>query len=249
VSPRPEVPTLRVRLLGGFEVTFANEPVAVSRPGRRLVALIAVAHRGRPAGRDALAARAWPELSADRAAACLRSTLWRLPRPRGRRLLVADAASVRIADDVEVDLWEAEVRARGLADDAAAHREPDPRGAATGLEEDLLPDWDDEWLLVERESHRQRRLHALEQASCRLRQRGHFDAALSVALEAVRAEPLRESAHRRVVEVHLDEGNQAEALRQYDSYRRLIGTELGIAPSPAIRGLVAPLLGRPVDLR
>jgi DNA-binding SARP family transcriptional activator len=73
-------------------------------------------------------------------------------------------------------------------------------------------------------------------------------AALQAGLTAVSAEPLRESAHRRVVEVHLAEGNPAEALRQYQSYRQLLRAELGLIPSPAIRSLVAHLLGRPADL-
>jgi len=239
VPPPPVAPGLRVCLLGGFEVTFAGEPVRISRPGQRLVALVAVGYRRRAAGRDALACRLWPELCHDRSSANLRSTLWRLPRPRGRRLLVADATTVRMSGDVNVDLWDADGRAAQVG--------ADPHAAVVAFDRDLLPDWDDEWLLVEQESHRQRRLHALEQASHRLRERGDYTDALTVALEAVRAEPLRESAHRRVVEVHLAEGNLAEALRQYHHYRRLLGTELGIAPSPVIRDLVAPLLGRPVE--
>lgn len=43
------------------------------------------------------------------------------------------------------------------------------------------------------------------------------------------------------------EGNFAEALRQYDSYRKLARTELGLPPSPQFRRLIAPLLGRPLD--
>lgn len=97
------------------------------------------------------------------------------------------------------------------------------------------------------ESHRQQRLHALERLSTLLRRAGRFPAALQAALAAVACEPLRESAHRRVVEVHLAEGNASEALRHYDAYRRLLAHDLGLAPSPAIRNLVGPLLGRPVD--
>jgi DNA-binding SARP family transcriptional activator len=65
----------------------------------------------------------------------------------------------------------------------------------------------------------------------------------------VSGEPLRESAHRAVIEVHLAEGNPGEALRQYDLYRRLLRVELGLSPSQAIRSLVAHLLGRPTDHR
>ena len=80
-----------------------------------------------------------------------------------------------------------------------------------------------------------------------LREGGRYPAALAVGLAAVQSEPLRESAHRRVIEVHLSEGNHAEALRQYQTFRRLLADELGLPPSPAMRALVAPLLGRPVD--
>jgi DNA-binding SARP family transcriptional activator len=66
-------------------------------------------------------------------------------------------------------------------------------------------------------------------------------------MAAVAADPLRESAHRRLALVHMDEGNFAEALRQYDVYRRLLRTELGLPPSPRFRRLVAPLLERPLD--
>ena len=50
-----------------------------------------------------------------------------------------------------------------------------------------------------------------------------------------------------MIAVHLAEGNHAEALRQYDGYRRLLAAELGLPPSPEIRRMVAPLLGRPID--
>ena len=61
-------------------------------------------------------------------------------------------------------------------------------------------------------------------------------------------EPLRESAHRRVIEVHLAEGNHAEALRQYQPCRLLVRDELGLGPTAEIRGLVSRLLGRPADV-
>ena len=62
------------------------------------------------------------------------------------------------------------------------------------------------------------------------------------------AEPLRESAHRRVMQVHLAEENPSEALRQFDAVRVLLRDQLGIAPSAATRAVVAPLLGRPFEV-
>jgi Bacterial transcriptional activator domain len=71
---------------------------------------------------------------------------------------------------------------------------------------------------------------------------GRFGAAVQAGLAAVAGEPLRESAHRTLIRAHLAEGNPGEAVRQYHLYRRLLADELAIEPSPAIRGLVQPLL-------
>jgi len=103
-------------------------------------------------------------------------------------------------------------------------------------------------LAVEQEAYHQKRLHALERVAGVWCEYGRFTDALSAGLGAVRSEPLRESAHRQIIAVHLAEGNHAEALRHYDGYRRLLASELGLPPSSAIRRMVAPLLGRPMDL-
>jgi DNA-binding SARP family transcriptional activator len=233
-------------VLGSFDLVFDEEHPHLSEPAQRLLAHLATTHRARPARRGALAERLWPQAPPDRATSNLRSLLWRLPRPRGRQLVTSDATTVRLASDVKVDLWAAEKLATLLCSDET----PSPEALAdlSPLQEDLLPDWHDEWLVAERESHRQKRLHALERSSAHLRAAGRFNGALSAALCAVTSEPLRESAHRRVIEVHLAEDNHSEALRQFHGYRALLSRELGLAPSPTIRRLVAPLVGRPDDL-
>jgi DNA-binding SARP family transcriptional activator len=236
----------RLYVLGSFELVFDEDHLHLSQPAQRLLVYLATTYRLRPTRRGALAERLWPQVSPDRATSNLRSLLWRLPRPRGRQLVISDATTVRLAGEVEVDLWEAEQLAALLCSDEAPPREA--LEDLSVLAEDLLPDWHDDWLVVERESHRQKRLHALERSSAHLRAAGMYNGALTAALCAVTSEPLRESAHRRVIEVHLAEDNHAEALRQFHGYRALLSRELGLAPSPAIRRLVAPLVGRPNDL-
>jgi DNA-binding SARP family transcriptional activator len=239
-------PRARVGLLGDMELTFDGEPLSLSQPAQRVLAYLAVVHRRRPVRRSTLAERLWPETTPARAGASLRSVLWRLPRPRGRVLVTGNSTVVKLHEDVAVDLWEAEELAAALCS-----AEPPARVAPEQLAPlhcDLLPDWHEEWVVVEQESFRQKRLHALERVAGLWCDDGRFTDALSAGLGAVRSEPLRESAHRRVIAVHLAEGNHAEALRQYDGYRRLLAEELGLPPSPVIRKMVAPLLGRPVDV-
>lgn len=155
-----------------------------------------------------------------------------------------NATALWLADGMDIDLWEAEALAHTVC---AADGPVDPPERLGSLCHDLLPDWVEDWLVLEQESFRQTRLHALETGAGLLCRHGRFSEALEAAMAAVRAEPLRESAHRQVIEVHLAEGNHAEALRQYDGYRRLLAAELGLPPSDSIRALVAPLLGRPID--
>jgi len=65
------------------------------------------------------------------------------------------------------------------------------------LSADLLPDWYDDWVLLEAEDWRQLRLHALEALAGRLIALGRWGEAANAAGAAVRAEPLRESARAR----------------------------------------------------
>jgi DNA-binding SARP family transcriptional activator len=253
---------VHLEVLGEFGLRVKQRPVAVRRAQQRLLAFLAVNRR--PVSRGALGQRLWEGIDEQHGASALRSNLWRLPRPTGAPLVRTSGTHVALSDAVVVDLWHREQLAERLTRPRAAGSPPDPSEGAGqeaadpepaegSLEphglwaDDLLPEWPDEWLLVERESYRQLRLHALEHLSRRLRGTGQHGPALQAALAAVQADPLRESAHRQVIAVHLAEGNPAEALRQFHVYRRLLAHELGLPPSPAIRELVAPLLGRPLE--
>jgi DNA-binding SARP family transcriptional activator len=109
------------------------------------------------------------------------------------------------------------------------------------LMDDVLPDWRDDWLLVERERFRQLRMHALEALSVRLAHAGRLAQAIDASLAVVCHEPLRESAQRALIGAHILEGNLQEAVRQYRTFRDLLSSELGIGPSPLMVELVRSL--------
>ena len=108
----------------------------------------------------------------------------------------------------------------------------------------LLPGWYDDWVVFERERLHQLRLHALERTVSVLLGRGRLEIALQVALEAVRAEPLRETSTAALMSVYLAEGNVVDALHRYDVFRSLLAQELGLAPSPRLERLL-PRCGAP----
>ena len=103
---------------------------------------------------------------------------------------------------------------------------------------EVLPGWYDDWVIFERERLRQLRLHALDALAERFTAQGRYADALEVAMESVRIEPLRESANRMIIAIHLAEANAAEALRHYQFFRDLLRTELGLEPSARLTAML-----------
>jgi DNA-binding SARP family transcriptional activator len=223
-------------LLGDFQLMCGEVSVDASPSARRLLALLALS--GRPVTRDYAAGQLWPDVGATRASGSLRSTLWRLPRPGGQTLVDATTTHVTITPSVRVDVHQAERDAHRIL---TTHGPEACTADVTAFTADVLVDWWQEWVVVAREHYRQLRLHALEALSRRHADAGRFAEALSVAMLAVASEPLRDSAQRLVIEVHLAEGNPTEALRHYDLYRERLRRETGLSPSSALRGLVQTL--------
>ena len=235
VSPtRPRVapgPGVWLALLGGLEISTPAGPLGPGASARRLLALIAI--HG-PTTRADAAGVLWPEVSDAQALACLRTTLWRAGRC-GAPLLRAAGDRLDLAREVEVDLH----AFRGATLRLVSTRFDDAdMQAFRSVQGELLPGWYDEWVLTERERVRQLRLHGWEVLAAELSGRGRYAGAIDAALHAVELEPLRESAHRVLVETHLREGNLVEAQRSGRAYTELLRDELGAAPSPAFAGLL-----------
>src|SRR5207302_2591217 len=143
--------------------------------------------------------------------------------PVARRALRVDPVAVRLADEVAVDLQDARALVHRLLAPAATPSEDDLSPTAiAALSRDLLPGWYEDWVLLESEDWRQLRLHALEALADRLTTAGRFGEAALAAGGAIRADPLRESARACLIGVHLTEGNQSEALRQFERFRHLL---------------------------
>jgi DNA-binding SARP family transcriptional activator len=200
---------------------------------QRLVAFLAL--HNRPLLRVYVAGSLWIDASEQRSHANLRSALWRLRQTR-RRIVEATPSHLSLGPGVEVDVHRVLALTRGLL------RDPEtPTGLDQELTGDLLPDWYDDWLDVERERLRQLRLHALEAVAERLLADRRYGEAVEAALAALETDPLRESAHRLLVKVYLAEGNWGEALRQYRVFCGRLRDELGLRPSGQMEALVRPL--------
>ena len=206
---------------------------------QRLLAFLAL--KGRLIQRQTVAGTLWPVATEDRASSSLRSALARL-QGGARSSVEATARDLGLSEQVTVDLWDARALAHQLLAPTEAAPSPEP-GPETipALSSELLPDWYDDWALVEAEDWRQLRLHALEALADRLSSQGKYGDAAAAALAAVRAEPLRESPRAALIRVHIAEGNPTEALREFTRYGELLMLELGVEPTERLRALVSEL--------
>jgi len=225
--------TVTLGLLQGFRLEHDGENPELSLGIQRLVAFLAV--HNRPLLRLFVAGNLWIDSSEEHANANLRTALWRLHR-LGFPLVDATRSHLSLAPGVVVDLHDLSGRARRvLRHEAAPTRENVDAILGGG---DLLPDWYDDWVVVEREQFRQLRLLALETLCSDLSAAGSYAMACEAGLACIAAEPLRESAHRALIGAHLAEGNRVEAIRQFRFYEALVRDELGVAPSAAIRRML-----------
>jgi DNA-binding SARP family transcriptional activator len=224
---------MRLSMLGGFELSSDGDIYVLPLAAQRVAAFVALQQR--PVQRGYVAGRLWLNASERRAQAALRTTLWRARVPAGE-LLSASATHLRLGDAVRVDLHDTLSCAQRVLREADAHTAEDLRCLMDSG--DLLPDWYDEWLITERERVRLLRCLALETLCDSFRRRGWTTEATQAGLAAVAAEPLRESAHRALIRVHLDEGNSVDAMRQYRILTTLLWRELGVHPTPATRALL-----------
>jgi SARP family transcriptional regulator, regulator of embCAB operon len=226
-------------ILGGFRLLSGAAVVAVPRASQRLLAFLAL--HGGPVKRAGVAGTLWPDASERCAYSNLRAALSRMGCT-ARKAISTSRLELGLAEDVTVDLRHAQTLARRLLNPLVT---PAPAELSTGvvavLSTDLLPDWYDDWVLIEAEDWRQLRLHALEALAGHLTAAGRWGEAAGAARAAVRAEPLRESSHAALIQVHLAEGNQSEAIRQFASYQALLHTELGLQPTERLHHLVADL--------
>lgn len=231
---------IQLSVLGSFDLQRNGGEAllpALTGEAQRLLALLAL--RDRRVSRTSIAGTLWPDASEKHAHASLRSALSRLSALGQDAVAITDA-DLELSPVVSVDLHDARRLAHGLLGPSSAETLAVDVGteAIQVLSLDCLPDWYDDWVLIEAEEWRQLRLHALAAFAIVLSEAQRFGDAIGAALAAIRADPLRESAWATLIRVHLAEGNQSEAFRAFEQYRQLVGRELNVEPTPSLRALL-----------
>lgn len=90
----------------------------------------------------------------------------------------------------------------------------------------------EEWLFIQRERLHLQITTALEELADFHEHAGHLDEANKYVQRLLEFDPLREDAHRQLMRLLSAAGRRSAALDQYETCRRLLANELGVAPAP-----------------
>jgi DNA-binding SARP family transcriptional activator/predicted ATPase len=243
--------TLRLFFFGSPRIECDGR--VIDTDTRKAVALLAyLVVTGEFQSRDTLATLLWPEMDAERSRAALRRTLSSLKAAIGQEFLYITREGIGLlSEDIvwcDVNAFEATIN-----DTTHHHRAGDGQcdecveelEAAVVLYRDhFLSGFSlrdsagfDDWQLAQTE-HLRRLLALALNALVRTYSRQHrFDVAIDHARRWLANDPLREDAHRWLMQLYAWNGTRELALRQYREVVRILAEELGVEPLPETTGL------------
>lgn len=209
-------------LLDGFRLHIGARAVEVSDMGQRLVAYVALG--GRPLCRSLVAGTLWPEKTEVRAAANLRTTLWRLNALGPTPTITCKGSSLALAAGVRLDVAVVEQHGWALIEGRADKPLAVPYDS---FAHELLPGWYDDWVIVARERLAQLQIRFLEALVNWMREQGDFARAIDLAMRLVAFDPLRERSQLTLIRALLEEGSWGRARWQAQQYCLVLDDTFG----------------------
>jgi DNA-binding SARP family transcriptional activator len=224
----------RLQLLGGFRLTQGEVEIALpTRKAEALLAYLALPG-GRPHSRDELAALLWGERGEQQARHSLRQALYVIRQSLGgEATAILGVEGDRIAldpDRLEVDVARFEALARAGSPSTLSGVADLYRGdllAGHAVDEEPFV----EWLTAQRVRLRELAVAALAALVEHHEAADQVGEAIRSAQRVVALDPLREAAHRKLMQLYLQRGREEEALRQYQECALVLRRELAIAPA------------------
>ncbi len=222
--------SLRISLLGPFDVAVNGRTLgrAHSRKENWLLALL-VLRNGKEVSRDWLAGTLWPDTPESQALSYVRQNVYLVKRAlegEAGRVQSSTSRTLRLdlsGAEVDVTAFDLAIQGGGLAaleQAVSLYRGP------------LLEGCDEEWIQSERQAREQAYLQCLETLAEDALERGEPSAALPHLRRLVQKDPLRESAHRSLMQALSDDGSLGAMSRAYRDLRLTLHQEVHSEPDP-----------------
>ncbi|MFN8475370.1 MAG: AAA family ATPase [Anaerolineae bacterium] len=239
------MPRLMLKLLGPLQAVLEEQPLVGFRSdkARALLVFLAV-ESGRPHARDALAALLWPDYSNTAALTSLRVALANLRQlldtPAARPSILSPLFLLITRETVQfnptADAWldvvalarllEGHPTLSALEQAVGLCRGPFLEGFSIGHSAAF-----DEWLLFKREQFNRQTLLALHHLTGAYLAQHQYSQAEDGARRQLALDPWDERAYRQLRLSLALSGRGSDALSEYETCRRLLARELGVAPA------------------
>jgi DNA-binding SARP family transcriptional activator len=251
---------LSLSFLGGFEATLDAEHVTEfgSDKARALLAYLSL-EAFRPHRRAELAAMFWPDAPEKKAAHSLSQTLLLIRRafrenndPERTPFLLATRQDVQFNQFSDYQLDVAIFRELLTQSNRHIHEEAANcevchhwlREASDHYRGDLLAGLFvsnsaafEEWRLVQQEELHRQALELLGRLVAYYERRGELELVIEYARRQISLEPWREEAHFQLMQAFVQSGQTADALKQYDTFQKILDEEVGLKPSAEMQRL------------
>ena len=213
---------------------------------RKALALLAyLVVSGGSHSRQALAALLWPDYDDSGARGAFRRTLSTLNKALGGSMLVISRENITLAP--QADLWVDVEQFHRLLSARLSHPHskhevclaclPVLQEAVAIYKGDFMAGFSlrdsanfDDWQFFQAEALRQELAGALEKLARGMAAVADYEAALRAARRWLALDPLREEAHRQLMQLYEWSGQHGAALRQYRECVRVLEQELGVPP-------------------
>jgi WD40 repeat protein/class 3 adenylate cyclase/DNA-binding SARP family transcriptional activator len=232
---------LEILTLGGVRILRAGEPVEGLNNRKSQALLIYLASTRRPLPREVLADLLWDERTQSQSLANLRVVLTALRQSLGEYLAIGrDAVAINPAatvglDAVRVEEGLRELHQQGKLNDRTAGQAAEVLALYRGdfLEGFSVTDCRqfEEWQMRERERLHRLAVDGLSELVAYDIEQQKYQLGMVHAAQLLELDPLMEDAHRQMMFLLANCGQRAAALAQYETCRKLLKDELGVAPA------------------
>jgi DNA-binding SARP family transcriptional activator len=220
--------------------TWISTPTAISA----IIGFLSTRH-GFRANRNALVARIWPDQDSEQARHRLATSLWRLKKCSGPFAIPIKVSGEML--ELDRNIW---IDSKAFELRIATHQDTAPtnshrlRRAVDSYAGAFLDGQDEDWVLIERE----RLFYLYLDGSLQLAQleinNCNWSVAIAHARQVCMREPMREDAHRLLMQAYAASGNRGLALKQYRICADILRRELDVEPMEETTLLAAHLQAR-----
>jgi len=246
--------TLCVQLFGGLKIEPLSTKTQLS-PKVEEVFCYLILYRHSAHSRETLCDLFWRDQEEASARRSLNTALWRLRSVVNSGelnltepyILTKHGGNVQFncASDFILDVEKFESILRPLTTKSAvlttlpmcSHEADRLLGALELYRGDVLANDHCDWALIERERLRNLYMLGISRIINYFKRAAAYDQAIYWADRMLQIEPLREDAHREIMQLYIAAGNSGLALRQYELCRNLLKKELGVRPDPETQRL------------